>query len=430
MTTDVGPRIFMSPATAPTALHIGTVRSMVIADALARAHSATGGRGLRAEAWNLAGRKFEASYSASELAIDEFIERAVRSGRDSTGIWKMMPTPLPPLRSDDPRVLEALQSQVTDLAELGRIRHLALQQHRCGSCDLILPRSEHRVCFRCGGYLLTDMTPAWYLHIDRHEIMGRVDEWTWSSTSARSRFLALNDGYTWLRVSHPGLTLGPTSPLDPSERLDARLVAAGYPLVLTRLGVDAPITLISGIDILRKFHLTLWAMTTDQSPVDRVLAHGLVLTQGRKVSRRAGAAPPRIEDPIESAAMRCALLIAHETRDVNETSLKVLEARKLVIKLVHVDRYLRSHCLPGKVDVGKITSEQRLRVQKEIRDAKPDRLFTALSALATHISRNVINQCREYGGHNKGEVLAVIASSMQILTGTTPETVGPGVVSS
>lgn len=430
MTTDIGPRVFMSPATAPTALHIGTIRSLVIADALARAHSAAGGRGLRAEAWSLAGRRFEASYSASELAIEKFIEQAVQSGRDSTDIWKVTPTPLPTLRSDDSRVLEALASQVTELAELGKIRHLALQQHRCGSCDLIVPRSEHKVCFRCGGLLLSDLTPAWYLHIDRHEIMGRVDEWTWSSTSARSRFLALNDGYAWLRVSHPGLTIGPTSPLDPSERLDARLVAAGYPLVLTRLGIDAPITLISGIDILRKFHLTLWAMTTDRSPIDRVLAHGLVLTQGRKVSRRTGAAPPRIEDPMESAAMRCALLIAHETLDVNQTSLRVLEARRLVIKLVHIDRYLRSYCLPGKIDVGKITSEQRLRVQEEIKAARPARLFAALSALATYISRHVINRCREQGGHNKGEVLDVIASSMQILTGTTPETIGPRLVSS
>ncbi|WP_460708213.1 hypothetical protein [Myceligenerans halotolerans] len=423
-----GTRIFMSPATAPTALHIGTIRSMVVVDALARAHTAAGGHGLRAEAWSLAGRKFEALYATSGLSEDEFIQQAIQSGRASTESWEIAPTPLPTLRHDEPRVSAALRTQVSELAEQGRIQLLARPQHRCSRCDLTMPLTKHETCFQCGGQILADNTPAWYLHIDRRAIMERIDEWQWSSTSARSRFLALRDGYEWLRISQAGLTVGPTSPLDPNERLDARVVAAGHPLALSQLGIDAPITLVSGVDILRKLHLTLWAMTTGRSPIDRVFAHGLILTHGRKVSRRAGAQRPTVTDPIEIAAMRWALLGAPEARDTDQAALRIAEARRLIIKLSHVDNYLRRHRPPGVIDVGTMMGEHVLRVDEELQNGAPNRIVAALSALVMHASRDVIPRCQANGGYNSFGVLNAMASATEVLTGATLEKIGQRLV--
>lgn len=345
MTLSNGRSIVLSPPSPPAAPHLGTAYTWVLADALHRASIHLGGESLQPQSWNMSSRRIEARFGSNPAGFETYCRTSVAQATASQRELGVETSSDVALRDDNPDVRKQIRRHLLHLTETDAVREIEADELWCRACEIALPPgSSQDKCYRCHGALALRRTKDWFLVVDLDVALERAERITWTPTYALNRLRNLTDVHPLIRVNHRHRRLGVPSPLDEDSVIDPRLVGAMWPGVLRRLGHTDPVTVVAGLDIQRKWLLTMLAANPAEDLPSAVVNHGTLLDeQGTKMSRYAGASLADLPEGVDPAVMRAALLSVPLGKDVRAGTLPFAGASRMHQKFVNCLRFLGAY---------------------------------------------------------------------------------------
>ena len=423
MTAAFGASVVLSPPTPPAAPHLGTAYTWALSDALARASAYLGSASTLPQSWNMSSRRIEDRFGADPTAYAAYCQTSVSDALAAQQALGVEVSPQAALRDDSPKIRQIVQRHLLDLVDAGAVREITAEEKWCHACEIATPpTSANEHCHACGAELRLDRSIGWFLELDLPTVMGRAERIRWMPAYALNRLQNLTDVHPYIRVSHRRRGLGVPSPLASDSILDPRLVGAMWPSVLRHLGLTEPPTVVAGLDIQRKWLLTMLATNPEAIP-KAVVNHGTLLDEhGSKMSRYAGATLEDSPDDVDQRVLRAALLSIPLGKDVRADRLPLAGASRLHHKLLNCLRFLALIT----DDAHGIDLEQELRtsfkrVEEHLAAHDVPRAMEAFRRLVVHdLSGVLIPRVRTSGGTGLDKTRIRLSSLHQVFYGSMP----------